>query len=140
MLKLRQDCLKAVCCFKYAWLFPFSCRKLANINDLYNQLHCSLIFSAKYVDTKLKAGNKVCVIWVFSHYRCMVWIHFNKFWILHLDKEGVGNSDKLYLYLLQEATEEELERLMDKIMVLFRFIHGNICVLFLSEMVRIRIQ
>lgn len=37
---------------------------------------------AKYVDTKLKAGNK-------------------------------------------EATEEELERLMDKIMVLFRFIHGK---------------
>lgn len=59
---------------------------------------------------------------------------------MHLDKEGVGNSDKLYLYLLQEATEEELERLMDKIMVLFRFIHGNICVLFLSEMVKIRIQ
>lgn len=59
---------------------------------------------------------------------------------MHLDKEGDGNSDKLYLYLLQEATEEELERLMDKIMVLFRFIHGNVCVLFLSEMVKIRIQ
>lgn len=26
---------------------------------------------------------------------------------------------------LQEATEEELERLLDKIMVLFRFIHGE---------------
>ena len=26
---------------------------------------------------------------------------------------------------LQEATEEELERLLDKIMVLFRFIHGK---------------
>ena len=29
------------------------------------------------------------------------------------------------LDLLQEATEEELERLLDKIMVLFRFIHGE---------------
>ena len=37
---------------------------------------------AKYIDTKLRSGNK-------------------------------------------EATEEELERLMDKIMVLFRFIHGK---------------
>ena len=27
--------------------------------------------------------------------------------------------------ILQEATEEELERLLDKIMVLFRFIHGK---------------
>lgn len=65
---------------------------------------------------------------------------FNKLWSLHLHKEDDCNSDKLYMYLLQEATEEELERLMDKIMVLFRFIHGNICVLFLSEMVKIRIQ
>jgi len=38
--------------------------------------------SAKFVDSKLRAGNK-------------------------------------------EATEEELERLLDKIMVLFRFIHGK---------------
>ena len=27
----------------------------------------------------------------------------------------------------KEATEEELERLLDKIMVLFRFIHGKFC-------------
>ena len=27
---------------------------------------------------------------------------------------------------MQEATEEELEKLLDKIMVLFRFIHGNV--------------
>jgi len=40
------------------------------------------MFSAKFVDCKLRAGNK-------------------------------------------EATEEELERLLDKIMVLFRFIHGK---------------
>lgn len=39
-------------------------------------------FSAKFVDSKLRAGNK-------------------------------------------EATEDELERLLDKIMVLFRFIHGK---------------
>lgn len=39
-------------------------------------------FSAKYVDMKLRAGNK-------------------------------------------EATEEELEQILDKIMVLFRFIHGK---------------
>lgn len=38
--------------------------------------------SAKFIDSKLRAGNK-------------------------------------------EATEEELERLLDKIMVLFRFIHGK---------------
>ena len=37
---------------------------------------------AKYVDSKLRAGNK-------------------------------------------EATEEELERILDKIMIIFRFIHGN---------------
>ena len=29
--------------------------------------------------------------------------------------------------VFQEATEEELERLLDKIMVLFRFIHGQLC-------------
>ena len=40
-------------------------------------------FLAKYVDNKLRAGNK-------------------------------------------EATEEELERLLDKIMVIFRFIHGKL--------------
>lgn len=40
------------------------------------------LFPAKFVDVKLRAGNK-------------------------------------------EATEEELERLLDKIMVLFRFIHGK---------------
>lgn len=28
-------------------------------------LFFDFIFSAKYVDTKLKAGNKVCVIWCF---------------------------------------------------------------------------
>lgn len=39
--------------------------------------------SAKYVDSKLRAGNK-------------------------------------------EATEEELERILDKIMIIFRFIHGNL--------------
>lgn len=38
--------------------------------------------AAKYVDSKLRAGNK-------------------------------------------EATEEELERILDKIMIIFRFIHGN---------------
>lgn len=38
--------------------------------------------TAKYVDSKLRAGNK-------------------------------------------EATEEELERILDKIMIIFRFIHGN---------------
>lgn len=48
---------------------------------------CSLVFAcflnpAKYVDSKLRAGNK-------------------------------------------EATEEELERILDKIMIIFRFIHGN---------------
>ena len=42
---------------------------------------CSVI-PAKYVDSKLRAGNK-------------------------------------------EATEEELERILDKIMIIFRFIHGN---------------
>ena len=40
------------------------------------------MYSAKFVDSKLRAGNK-------------------------------------------ESTEEELERLLDKIMVLFRFIHGK---------------
>jgi len=30
------------------------------------------------------------------------------------------------LLLFQESTEEELERLLDKIMVLFRFIHGTL--------------
>lgn len=40
------------------------------------------MFPAKYVDMKLRAGNK-------------------------------------------EATEEELEQILDKIMVLFRFIHGK---------------
>lgn len=40
---------------------------------------------AKYVDSKLRAGNK-------------------------------------------EATEEELERILDKIMIIFRFIHGPFCV------------
>ena len=44
--------------------------------------HNAFCFSAKFVDSKLRAGNK-------------------------------------------EATEEELERLLDKIMVLFRFIHGK---------------
>lgn len=47
--------------------------------------HFFLFFSfcaAKYVDSKLRAGNK-------------------------------------------EATEEELERILDKIMIIFRFIHGN---------------
>lgn len=44
---------------------------------------CFFSPAAKYVDNKLRAGNK-------------------------------------------EATEEELERLLDKIMVLFRFIHGKI--------------
>ena len=39
--------------------------------------------SAKYVDSKLRAGNK-------------------------------------------EATEEELERILDKIMIIFRFIHGQL--------------
>ncbi|KTG33585.1 hypothetical protein cypCar_00049395, partial [Cyprinus carpio] len=41
-----------------------------------------LVSSAKYVDSKLRAGNK-------------------------------------------EATEEELERILDKIMIIFRFIHGK---------------
>jgi cullin 4 len=41
-----------------------------------------LLIAAKFVDSKLRAGNK-------------------------------------------EATEEELEKLLDKIMVLFRFIHGK---------------
>lgn len=43
---------------------------------------CFYLVSAKFVDSKLRAGNK-------------------------------------------EATEEELEKLLDKIMVLFRFIHGK---------------
>jgi len=30
----------------------------------------------------------------------------------------------MWWLLCQESTEEELERLLDKIMVLFRFIHG----------------
>ena len=42
---------------------------------------------AKYVDSKLRAGNK-------------------------------------------EATEEELERILDKIMIIFRFIHGNTLFIF----------
>lgn len=42
-----------------------------------------VIVSAKYVDSKLRAGNK-------------------------------------------EATEEELERILDKIMIIFRFIHGQL--------------
>lgn len=45
-------------------------------------VHSSFLNIAKFVDSKLRAGNK-------------------------------------------EATEEELERLLDKIMVLFRFIHGE---------------
>lgn len=45
-------------------------------------LNMNISFTAKFVDVKLRAGNK-------------------------------------------EATEEELERLLDKIMVLFRFIHGK---------------
>ncbi len=49
------------------------------LNALY--VLCYLIGAAKYMDGKLRAGNK-------------------------------------------EATEEELERLMDKVIVLFRFIHG----------------
>lgn len=40
-------------------------------------------YAAKYVDSKLRAGNK-------------------------------------------EATEEELERILDKIMIIFRFIHGQL--------------
>jgi cullin 4 len=44
--------------------------------------YLALPISAKFVDSKLRAGNK-------------------------------------------EATEEELEKLLDKIMVLFRFIHGK---------------
>lgn len=52
----------------------FILRSLRNVNIC--------IFTAKFVDSKLRAGNK-------------------------------------------EATEEELERLLDKIMVLFRFIHGK---------------
>jgi hypothetical protein len=36
----------------------------------------------------------------------------------------VHNVHKMSLWL-QEATEEELERLLDRIMVLFRFIHGK---------------
>lgn len=42
-----------------------------------------LFYLAKYVDSKLRAGNK-------------------------------------------EATEEELERILDKIMIIFRFIHGKL--------------
>lgn len=54
------------------------------MKGLYHSVDGELVFflSAKYVDNKLRAGNK-------------------------------------------EATEEELERLLDKIMVLFRFIHGQ---------------
>lgn len=33
-------------------------------------------------------------------------------------------SVTLFFSILQEATEEELEKLLDRIMVLFRFIHG----------------
>lgn len=47
-----------------------------------NELSHLFLFPAKFVDSKLRAGNK-------------------------------------------EATEDELERLLDKIMVLFRFIHGK---------------
>lgn len=46
------------------------------------KLKSNVSFAAKFVDSKLRAGNK-------------------------------------------EATEDELERLLDKIMVLFRFIHGK---------------
>lgn len=42
-----------------------------------------LLFTAKHVDSKLRAGNK-------------------------------------------EATDEELEKMLDKIMIIFRFIYGNI--------------
>ena len=52
------------------------------IEPCYKEVGVVIIFSAKYVDNKLRAGNK-------------------------------------------EATEEELERLLDRIMVLFRFIHGK---------------
>lgn len=54
--------------------FNFACKT--------EKLRKMFIISAKFVDCKLRAGNK-------------------------------------------EATEEELERLLDKIMVLFRFIHGK---------------
>ena len=49
---------------------------------LYSFPNKFILFAAKFVDGKLRAGNK-------------------------------------------EATEDELERLLDKIMVLFRFIHGK---------------
>ena len=43
---------------------------------------------------------------------------------------------KIQRSILKEATEEELERLLDKIMVLFRFIHGKfIAALFLAHLV-----
>lgn len=48
----------------------------------YNFFFFFLFRLAKYVDSKLRAGNK-------------------------------------------EATEEELERILDKIMIIFRFIHGQ---------------
>lgn len=54
-------------------------------NNYFNNLNlifCTYFSAAKYVDMKLRAGNK-------------------------------------------EATEEELEQILDKIMVLFRFIHGK---------------
>lgn len=48
-------------------------------------------FSAKHVDSKLRAGNK-------------------------------------------EATDEELEKMLDKIMIIFRFIYGNIYLRFIRLM------
>lgn len=54
-----------------------------NFNLFFDQVLLTVyFFTAKFVDSKLRAGNK-------------------------------------------EASEEELERLLDKIMVLFRFIHGK---------------
>lgn len=48
-----------------------------------------IFFSAKYVDSKLRAGNK-------------------------------------------EATDEELEKMLDKIMIIFRFIYGELFIVYVN--------
>lgn len=73
-------------------------------------------FAAKYVDTKLKAGNKVSTFLDMLSIFLLVCCNF-------LRREHEFSRGQHFVF--QEATEEELERLMDKIMVLFRFIHGN---------------
>jgi cullin-4 len=65
---------------------------------------------AKFVDSKLRSGNKVSI--PFSN----AGSHKNTCLI----------ESFMALFVTQTATDEELESLLDRVLILFRFIHGKL--------------